>query len=194
MVTRILSLCVCLVFFCCTVGFGIAQAAHHGPPNMGAPMRVPVPGGPMPLLGPGANMGCAPMAACPPPCPPACPPPCPPPSCGPQSCAPMGCAPMGCAPPDCGGSSWLNGFNPLCGILSIVTAPFRLLANCVAGDKSCQPLPAPCPPMACAPMCMPECPPPCMPAVTKCKPTKGMPRAARGYPPMMGQAMMGGQY
>jgi hypothetical protein len=48
-------------------------------------------------------------------------------------------------------------------------------------------------------MCMPPCPPPCMPAVTKCKPTKGMPRAAAGYPPMgqmgpMGQPMMMGQY
>jgi hypothetical protein len=174
MVTRILSLCVCMVFLCSLVGLGIAQAANPGPPYMGAPLKVPVPGGPMPLYGPGANACGPPMAACPPACPPPCPPPCAPPSCG----------PIGCQPPDCGGSSWLSGFNPLCGLLSIVTAPFRLLANCVGGDKSCQPMP-PCPPPSCAPpMCMPACPPPCMPAVTKCKP-KGMPRAAYGYAPMM---------
>jgi len=173
MVTRILSLCVCLLLFCAIAGLGLAQAAHPGPPNMCAPLKVQAPGPPTPLFAPGAGMCGPPMAGCPPPCPP--------PSCG----------PIGCAPPDCG-PGWLSGFNPLCGILSIVTAPFRLLANCVAGDKSCQPLPPPCPPMTCAPM-MPQCgPAPCPPPVMKVKP-KGMQRAAYGYPPMMGQPMMMGQ-
>jgi hypothetical protein len=178
MVTRLLSLCVCLLLFCSIVSLGIAEAANPGPPYMGAPLRVPVPGPPGPMFGPGANMGGPSMAGCPPPCPP--------------PCAPPSCAPPGCPPPACGESSWLGGFNPLCGILSIVTAPFRLIANCVAGDKNCQPLPS-CAPPTCAPMCMPPCPPPCMPAVTKCKPPKGMQRAAFGYPPMgpMGQPMMG---
>jgi hypothetical protein len=166
MVTRILSLCVCLALVCAVAGVGIAQAANSCAPYGGPPLKVPVSGPPQPLFVPGPPMaGPGQMCGVP-----SCPPPCPPPF----------CAPPGCPPPDCGGSSWLNGFNPLCGLLSVVTAPFRFLANCVNGDKSCQPLPPPC-----APICMPECPPPCPAPISKCKP-QGMPRAAYGYaPPMM---------
>ncbi len=174
MVTRILCVCACLMLFCCTVGSGMAQARHAGPPSMCPPLKVQMPG-PPPPCGPGIPAGPGQMCglpSCPPPCPPPCMPPCMSPGCPPQNC----------------GSSCQSGFNPLSGLLSVITAPFRLLANCVSLNGNCQPLPC-CPSIACAPPCMPPCgPPPCPQRITKCKPMgapMGMPPAgAYGYPPM----------
>ncbi len=176
MVARILSLFACLLFLYGTVGLGMAQARHPGPPSMYPPIKVQMPG-PPPPCGPGIPACPGQMCG-----PPSCPPPCPPP------CMPS-CMPPGCGQQNCGSSSWLNGFNPLCGLLSIVTAPFRLLANCVSLNGDCKPLPC-CPSIACAPPCMPPCgPPPCpqrISKISKCKPM-GMPPAEAygyGYPPM----------
>ncbi len=167
MVTRILCVCACLMVLCCTVGLGMAQARYLGPPpSMCPPLQVQMPG-PQPPCGPGVSACPGQMCGMP-----ACPPPCPPP-----------CMSPGCPPQNCG-SSCLGGFSPLSGLLSVLTAPFRFLGNCLSLNGNCQPLPC-CEPMPCAPPCMPPCPQ----KITKCGP-HGMPPMpppaayGYGYPPM----------